>query len=142
LVLEALQSTPDSLKNGFNLNRDLINSALLQSFENRSIEEWTALKNKSLETKTGSLLSIITNPERIKEFEFPEINIYLTVSPADEQKHGAINLYFSGEQIPSTDRLIVKSSLNDLAADDKALFKALTLSNDSVLSTQEQMQYL
>lgn len=142
LVLEALQSTPDSLKNGFNLNRDLINSALLQSFENRSIEEWTALKNKSLETKTGSLLSIITNPERIKEFEFPEINLYLTVSPADEQKHGAINLYFSGEQIPSTDRLIVKSSLNDLAADDKALFKALTLSNDSVLSTQEQMQYL
>ncbi|MFH3651979.1 hypothetical protein WAH63_23005, partial [Acinetobacter baumannii] len=76
----------------------------------------------SLETKTGSLLSIITNPERIKEFEFPEINFYLTVSPADEQKHGAINLYFSGEQIPSTDRLIVKSSLNDLAADDKALF--------------------
>ncbi len=46
------------------------------------------------------------------------------------------------KQIPSTDRLIVKSSLNDLAADDKALFKALTLSNDSVLSTQEQMQYL
>jgi hypothetical protein len=44
LSLGLLQSTPDSLTNGFNLNNDLINSALLQSFENRSIEEWTALK--------------------------------------------------------------------------------------------------
>ncbi|WP_411691080.1 LPD1 domain-containing protein [Acinetobacter gandensis] len=137
-----LQTTPDSIKPISSFNQEILNASLLQSFESRGAKFWQDLVSKSQSYSPAKLLNIVHHPDKIKEFEFPELDLYITLSPATDNKHGSVNLYVSGERIPVNDHLIIKSSLNELAAEDKKIYKTLSFNEDSGLSTTDQIQFI
>lgn len=142
LLDDILKASPDFINPISTFNKEILNASLLQSFDNRDIGFWKDLVGKSKTYSPAKLLNIIHHPEKIKDFEFPKLDLYITLSPATDDKHGSVNLYVSGEKIPVEDRLIIKSSLNELAADDKNIYDPLTFSEGTALTNSDQYQII
>ncbi|HCA5182279.1 TPA: hypothetical protein MW242_001884 [Acinetobacter baumannii] len=134
-VLKNLSAVPDSIAT-IDSKAVIIEGALNRLFVNQGSEFWNKYLEATRSFNPAHLLNIIQHPDKIDEFVYPELDIYLTLKPASEYEHAAVGMYFNNQLIPEDEIRVTKFNLSDLTGGDKKLLSSFSFKDESDFNDQ------